>query len=80
MKPNKKSVTKFGGTLDISDDLKINVVSYTKTTKSDLKIMRLQEHSKVAKPSVNSNDGKIKKDSIKYVHDDPNMEEVDKEF
>jgi len=41
MKPNKKSVTKFGGTLDISDDLKINVVSYTKTTKSDLKIMRL---------------------------------------
>jgi len=42
--------------------------------------MRLKEHSKSAKPSENANDGKIVKDIVKYVHDDPNMEEVDKEY
>jgi hypothetical protein len=42
--------------------------------------MRLQEHSLVAKPSKNANQGKIKKDTVKYVHDDPNMEEIDKEY
>ena len=42
--------------------------------------MSLKEHSTIAKPSTNVADGKIKKDVIKYVHDDPNMEEVDKEF
>ena len=56
------------------------MVAYSKTVKGDFSIMRLKEHSKIAKTSKSTNDGKIKKDVMKYVHDDPNMTEVDKEF
>jgi hypothetical protein len=34
-KPDKKPYKKFSGTFDISDNLKINVVAYTKTTVAD---------------------------------------------
>jgi len=42
--------------------------------------MRLKEHSLVAQPSTDADKGKILKDTVKYVHDDNNMEEVDKEY
>jgi len=74
-KRNIHPVAKYRGSLEISKDLNIQVLAYTKTRAETLP--NLTKHSLVAPESTKADSGKVKVDRTYHLLDDPEQKPID---